>query len=238
MRTWLLYLLLLGYDVGFITLAIIRENLDRQLLTMRRQAFEYAVRAQYLIRYPEQAEQQYKALPLKLQDFLKKLSSQDARFAEHEVREFLNKEIENLPSDAGIKYGEVSMFDMVKALYPREYQSFYLNNYAFPSAVIHGSRVGMLDALRRLDDGRLWMSHHSLTTKRTQNVMVITDSLIRILLITGDRFGLRGTHWLKLVAASNHIVQRVTGNTKVLDLPVDTERLLEAAQYKPDEGQA
>jgi hypothetical protein len=231
-RNWLLYLFLLGYDVGFVSLAIIREGLDRQLLTMKRQAFEYSIKAHYLMRYPEKAEQQYSALPLKMQNLLERLSAQDSRFGAHEVRKTLEEALQKLPPDAGPRYGEVSVFDMVKDLYPDIHASVYINNYMLPSAIIHGSQVGRLDALKNLPSGKVWMSHFSLNSTRTQNVHVITGSLVRILLITGDRFNLVGGHWVDLVEQLNRIGERLHPGSGILDLPIDGAKLYQAATYK------
>jgi hypothetical protein len=75
---WLIYLLLLSYDVGFISLAILHEGLDRQLLLMKRQVFEYATKAEYLARFPHRAQQQYDAMPLKMKEFLGRMGVLEA----------------------------------------------------------------------------------------------------------------------------------------------------------------
>lgn len=228
---WLLYLLILSYDIGFVSLAIIKEGLDRQLLTMKRQAFEYAVKAQYLFKFPEKALQQYQALPLKQRELLERMgldeagSEAAAMLAEEEAR------LKALLPEIQPKYGEVSMFDMLRAIDPSDYGRAYAHGYWLPSATIHGFQLGMLDALRRLPEGKLWLSNHSMLSTRNQNVCTITDSLIRVLVLTGHQFKLYGTHWVDLIARFNRKVVEFDPNSTTIDIPMDASALKAAAAY-------
>jgi hypothetical protein len=230
---WLTYLLLLSYDVGFITLAILREGIDRQLLTMKRQAFEYAVRALYLVKFPEKAQQQYDALPLKMRQYIEKLDAKEAYESFAEVMQAAEEAASRLPSGAGPTYGEVSLYDMLVAIYPDDYKTAYMREFWWPSAIMHGHQIGMLDALARYGDGKIWLSHNSMTSTRTGNTAVITQSLLHVLLLTGDRFELRGTHWVSLVDNLNAVIRRLNPESKTLDLPLDSDALRKAAAHKP-----
>jgi hypothetical protein len=230
---WMIYFLILGYDVGFVSLAILREGLDRQLLTMKRQAFEYAVRGQYYIEHPDKADQQRQALPLKLRQFMEKLTLTDVVAASKELTETFEDAVKHLPPGSGPKYGEVSMFDMVKAIYPDGYGAAYVNGYMIPSGIMHGLQTGMLDAMTDLGEGKMWMSHFSLTTTRDDNVLLITGSLIRLLLMTGDRLHFIGTHWVKLAARFDAILVRLGRSAGVAELPINYEDFHRIAKCKP-----
>ena len=230
---WLIYLLMLSYDVGFITLAILREGIDRQLLAMKRQAFEYSIKALYLVRFPEKAQQQYDALPLKMRLFLEKLGPADSMESSQAVIEMAEEAASRLPPNAPPEYGEVSVYDMVMALFPDNYKSAYMHNFWWPSAIMHGHQIGMLDALTRYGDGKVWLSHNSMTSTRTANVFVITQSLLHVLLLAGDRFELRGTHWVSLIERFNAIARRMDPDSKIFDLPIDGNAVRAAAQERP-----
>ncbi len=229
---WLIYLLLLSYDVGFVSLAILREGIDRQLLAMKRQSFEYSTRAFYLVTYPEKAQQQYDALPLKMRLFLEKLDPSESLESYAFIMQMAEEAVGRLPAGAGPKYGEVTLFDMLMKIYPDDYKSAYMQNYWWPSAVMHGHQIGMLDALARFGDGKIWFSHDSMTSTRTRNVLVITQSLLNVLLLTGDRFDLRGAHWVPLVERFNAIVRRFHPDSKIVDLPLNGDALRKAAQHR------
>ncbi len=230
---WLTYLLLLSYDVAFVTVAILREGIDRQLLVMKRQALEYVVRALYLVRHPEKAQQQYDALPLKLRTYFEKMDPAESGEAYAAALEMAERAASALPPGAGPTYGETSMFDMLVDLYPDDYRAIYAREYWWPSAIMHGQQVGMLDALLRYGDGKVWMSHNSMTSTRTGNVVNITQSVLQVLLLTGDTFQLRGTHWVALVERFNSFVRRSSPDSKIFDLPLDGNALRAAAAYKP-----
>jgi hypothetical protein len=230
---WLVYLLHLGYDVGFISLAIIREGLDRQLLVMRRQAFEYAVKAEYFLVHPEKAQQQYDALPLKMRQIFERIHAQRDAEPPPEFLESMAQYADKLPAGAGPKYGEVDMIAMLKELYPDDHLMSYAKNYMVPSAIIHGSWVGHLDVERRLPDEKTWFSHFSLLSNRNENVVAIAGSLIRLLVLTGDRFELRGGHWVSLIGRLNACIQRLYPGSGVTDLPVNV-MALQSAEAQAD----
>lgn len=134
---WLLHLLILSYDVGFVGLAIIREGIDRQLLTMKRQAFEYAVKAQYLVMFPERALQQYQSLPLKQKEYLIRLGFDEANSEAASMLAEEERRLRSLLPNVQPTYGEVSMFDMLCALDPKGCSGRYAKHHWFPSAIMH-----------------------------------------------------------------------------------------------------
>ncbi len=230
---WLLYLLVLSYDVAFVAQAILRESIDRQLITMKRLAFEYATKAEYLFRFPDKALQQYHSVPLKQSDFLRRLGYDEANSA---AAKALADEIARLKQsipDVHAAYGEVSMFDMLLALDKEHADERYARHHWLPSTTMHGLQLGMMDVMRRDPDGKLWLSTNSLLTTRDQNIAVIVESLIRVLVLTGERFKLRGTHWITLIDHYNQVVRRLRVAPPFRELPFDVSDLVEASKHVP-----
>jgi hypothetical protein len=200
------------------------------LLVMKRQAVEFATRAEYAVLHPDKARQQIDALPLKEREFLERFGITEANEATADLLASIQEAAADLPAGAGVTYGEVNTHDMLRALHPTDFARQYALDYWVPSAIVHGFQFGMLDTLRRLPNGRLWMSHNSIITDRNQNLLQITGAVMRVLILTGNCFRLYGTHWTQLAEKYNAIVQRFSPDSEVHNLPINASAMRAAAE--------